>query len=51
MSETKVVAKNEDAERLWNYIVAYRSRIEGRQLGSNWSLEALPLQEEITLSV
>ena len=50
MSETNVVAKNEVAERLLNYLIAYKTRTGERLLESNITIESIPLEDSITIS-
>ena len=49
MSDISVVAKNEDAERLLNYLITYKIRIAERLLESNITLESIPLEDSITI--
>ena len=51
MSETNVVATNGDAEKLFNYIVAYKKSIQPVTLEDTITIEAIPLEESVTLSV
>ena len=50
MSETYVVAQNEDAEKLWNYLVSYRNRMGEKLMESTLTIEPIPLEENITLN-
>ncbi len=51
MSETNAVAINADAEKLFNYLVAYKRRIQPVSLGDKLTIEAIPLEETVTISV
>ncbi len=51
MSETNVVATNGDAEKLFNYLVAYRKSIHSVSLGDTVTIEAITLEETVTVSV
>ena len=50
MSDISVVAKNEDAERLLNYLIAYKTRMAEGLLESNITIESIPLEDSITIS-
>ncbi len=50
MSETNVVATNGDAEKLFNYLVAYKKSIQP-SLEDTLTIEAIPLEETVTISV
>ena len=58
ITNTNIVAINEDAEKLWNYILAYRKNLGGtlldsryeRPLKDNVSMDVIPLEEAVTVS-
>jgi hypothetical protein len=54
MSETNVVATNGDAEKLFDYLIAYRKHIGTQNVDSSndeVTIGALQLEEDVTVSV
>jgi protein tyrosine/serine phosphatase len=54
MSETTVVATNDDAEKLFDYLIAYRKHLSTQKTdSSNYevTIGALQLEEDVTVSV
>ena len=48
MSDETMVAINEDAEKLWKYILAYRNHMGNTTIDSE---QDLPLEDNVTLGV
>ena len=52
MSETNVIAKNADAEKLLNYLIAYKRHLNGEQPeGDSVTIDAIPLEENVTIPI
>lgn len=52
MSETNVIAKNADAEKLLNYLIAYKRHLNGEQpVGDSVTIDAIPLEENVTITI
>ena len=52
MSQTNVIATNANAEKLFNYLISYRRHISIEQhVGDEVTIEAIPLEESVTISV
>jgi len=52
MSETNVIAKNADAEKLLNYLIAYKRHLNGEQpVGDSVTIDAIPLEENVTIPI
>ena len=48
MSHKTMIATNEDAEKLWRYILAYRKHVGNISIDS---MQDLPLEDNVTLGV
>ena len=52
MSETNVIAKNADAEKLLNYLIAYKRHLNCEQpVGDSVTIDAIPLEENVTIPI
>ncbi len=52
MSETNVVATNADAEKLFEYLVAYRKHLNNNvTIEDSINIDAIPIEEDISVSV
>ncbi len=52
MTETNEVATNADAEKLFEYLVAYRKHLNSDlSVADTLTIEAIPIEENITVSV
>ena len=52
MTETKVVATNADAEKLFEYLVAYKRHLNSDlSVPDTLTIEAIPIEENISVSV
>jgi hypothetical protein len=52
MPETNVVATNADAEKLLNYLIAYKRHLNSElSVRDNITIDAIPLEENVSISV
>jgi hypothetical protein len=52
MPETNVVATNADAEKLLNYLIAYKRHLNSElSVEDTVTIDAIPLEESVTVSV